>query len=68
MRGASFSATELSYLKRMIAGEGLPADAFDGSKSLLKEFEQKLGMSLGTAERATDRPGVPVLTNGNGAH
>lgn len=69
VRGASFSATELSYLKRMIAGEGLPADAFDGSKSLLKEFEQKLGMSLATKQSETlVVPGVPVLTNGNGAH
>jgi hypothetical protein len=69
VRGASFSATELSYLKRMIAGEGLPVDAFDGSKSLLKEFEQKLGMSLTTMQSETlVMPGVPVLTNGNGAH
>jgi thymidylate synthase (FAD) len=69
VRGASFSATELSYLKRMIAGEGLPADAFDGSKSLLKEFEQKLGMSLATVRSETlVVPGAAVLTNGNGAH
>jgi thymidylate synthase (FAD) len=69
VRGASFSATELSYLKRMISGEGLPVDAFDGSKSLLKEFEQKLGMSLATMKSGTVVvPGVPVLTNGNGAH
>ena len=69
VRGASFSATELSYLNRMIAGEGLPVDAFDGSKSLLKEFEQKLGMSLATKQSETlVVPGVPVLTNGNGAH
>lgn len=69
LRGASFSETELSYLKRMIAGEPMPADAFGGSKSLLREFEQKLGMSL------VSHPGdevavqsVPVLTNGNGTH
>ena len=69
VRGASFSATELSYLKRMVAGESLPADAFDGSKSLLKEFEQKLGMSLASKQSETlVVPGVPVLTNGNGAH
>ncbi len=69
VRGASFSATELAYLKRMISGEGLPADAFDGSKSLLKEFEQKLGMSLATVQSETlVVPGVPVLANGNGAH
>jgi thymidylate synthase (FAD) len=69
LRGASFSETELSYLKQMISGEPMPADAFGGSKSLLREFEQKLGMSL------VSHPGgevavqsAPVLTNGNGTH
>ncbi|HST04280.1 MAG TPA: FAD-dependent thymidylate synthase [Chloroflexia bacterium] len=69
LRGASFSETELAYLKQMIAGQPMPIDAFGGSKSLLREFEQKLGMSLAaTPSQPLVTPGVPALTNGNGTH
>lgn len=53
LHAASFSRTELAILKRMLSGEPLPADAFDGSKSLLREFEAKLGLSLRSAEIAS---------------
>jgi thymidylate synthase (FAD) len=69
LRGASFSETELDYLKQMIAGQPMPVDAFGGSKSLLREFEQKLGMSLAaTPSQPLVVPGVPALANGNGTH
>ena len=68
LHGASFSQTELEYLRGMLEGESLPADAFDGSKSLLREFEHKLGISL--ADKQTSAPVVttPVYPNGNGTH
>lgn len=50
LHGVAFSRTELTVLKRLLAGEPLPAGAFDGSKGLLREFEQKLGMDLTTHE------------------
>lgn len=43
--GKSFSRTELALLHSLLKGESLPADAFEGSKSLLREFEAKLGLS-----------------------
>jgi thymidylate synthase (FAD) len=67
LRGASFSDTELVYLRAMLDGEPLPADAFDGSKSLLREFEHKLGMSL-SGHAAGQKVSPPVYTNGNGTH
>ena len=54
----SFSRTELDILKLLLRGEALPPDAFDGSKSLLREFESKLGMSLSSPE-------APAYLNGN---
>src|SRR5438874_11530608 len=48
--GRSFSRTELDILKRLLQGEPLPADAFDGSKSLLREFESKLDMKFNSPE------------------
>jgi thymidylate synthase (FAD) len=57
LHGRSFSRTELDLLRRLLAGEPMPIDAFDGSKSLLREFEEKLGMRFGTSE-------VPVHANG----
>ncbi len=57
LHGQSFSRTELALLKRLLAGEPLPEDAFDGSKSLLREFEDKLGLSLHSSV-------APVHTNG----
>src|SRR5918912_1203372 len=53
----SFSRTELDILKRLLQGEPLPADAFDGSKSLLREFESKLGMK-------SSSPGDPAHLTG----
>ncbi len=44
--GASFSRTEIDIMRRLLHGEPLPPDAFEGSKSLLKEFEAKLGLSV----------------------
>jgi thymidylate synthase (FAD) len=58
LHGKSFSRSELAILRRLISGEPMPADAFEGSKSLLREFEQKLGMSIGQRE-------VPVHSNGH---
>jgi thymidylate synthase (FAD) len=58
LHGKSFSKSELAILRRLISGEPMPADAFEGSKSLLREFEQKLGMSVGQRE-------VPVHSNGH---
>jgi thymidylate synthase (FAD) len=62
LHGKSFSRTELAILQRLLSGEPLPADAFEGSKSLLREFEAKLGMSLTSKEAIT-----PVHANGAGA-
>src|SRR5207302_1841919 len=46
LHGRSFSRTELVLLRRLLNGEPLPLDAFDGSKSLLREFEEKLGLKF----------------------
>jgi thymidylate synthase (FAD) len=59
--GKSFSRSELSILQKLLAGEPLPADAFDGSKSLLREFEEKLAIPL--SAREVD---APALLNGAG--
>ncbi|HYP39694.1 MAG TPA: FAD-dependent thymidylate synthase [Chloroflexia bacterium] len=58
LHGKSFSKSELAILRRLLSGEPMPPDAFEGSKSLLREFEQKLGMSVGQRE-------VPVHSNGH---
>ena len=47
LNGRSFSATELAIIKRLLEGEEMPMDAFDGSKSLLREFEEKVGVTFG---------------------
>jgi thymidylate synthase (FAD) len=46
LHGRSFSRTELALIKRLVAGEPMPPDAFEGSKSLLREFEDKLGSDV----------------------
>jgi thymidylate synthase (FAD) len=60
LHGAAFSRTELELLRRLVSGEPLPPDAFEGSKSLLREFEEKLGISFPAVE-------LPVHANGNGS-
>jgi thymidylate synthase (FAD) len=59
LHGKSFSRTEVALLRRLLAGEPMPVDAFEGSKSLLREFEEKLGMGFANVELQT-----PVHTNG----
>lgn len=59
LHGKSFSRTELEILRRLIAGETMPADAFEGSKSLLREFEDKLGVPVPREE-----PQAALHTNG----
>lgn len=44
--GRSFSRTELALIQQLVAGEPMPDDAFDGSKSLRREFEEKLETSF----------------------
>jgi thymidylate synthase (FAD) len=46
LHGASFSRTEIDKMRKLAQGEPVPADAFEGSKSLMKEFEAKLGVSV----------------------
>ncbi len=55
LHGRSFSRTELEIVRRMLSGEPLPADAFEGSKSLLREFEAKLGTSLSQGSAVRDQ-------------
>ncbi len=50
LHGKSFSRSELALLRRLLEGEPLPVDAFEGSKSLLREFEDKLGMKISNQE------------------
>ena len=61
LHGRSFSSTELGIMRRLLSGDDLPADAFDGSKSLLREFEEKLEMSFPKQEDA-------VHLNGSSPH
>jgi thymidylate synthase (FAD) len=44
LHGKQFSKSELELLRGLVAGQPLPSNAFDGSKSLLREFEDKLGI------------------------
>lgn len=46
LHGASFSRTEIDIMQKLLHGQPLPPDAFEGSKSLLKEFEVKLGCKV----------------------
>ncbi|MDQ3706070.1 MAG: FAD-dependent thymidylate synthase [Chloroflexota bacterium] len=46
LHGASFSRTEIDIMQKLLHGQALPPDAFEGSKSLLKEFEAKLGFKV----------------------
>jgi thymidylate synthase (FAD) len=41
LHGKSFSRTELEVLRRLLSGEPMPADAFEGKATLLREFEGK---------------------------
>jgi len=50
LHGKNFSRTEITLLRRLLAGESMPVDAFEGSKSLLREFEEKLGMGFSPPE------------------
>nr|AIA15865.1 thymidylate synthase, flavin-dependent [uncultured bacterium] len=59
LHGKSFSRTEVELLRRLVAGEPMPEDAFEGSKSLLREFEEKLGVPL-----PRDEPKAALHTNG----
>ena len=63
LQGASFSGTELSLLRRLISGEPMPDDAFDGSKSLRREFEAKLGLIFGASKPSA----IPQAASTNGA-
>jgi thymidylate synthase (FAD) len=63
LQGASFSGTELALLRRLISGEPMPDDAFDGSKSLRREFEAKLGLMLGASKPSA----IPQAASTNGA-
>jgi thymidylate synthase (FAD) len=57
LQGASFSGTELDLIRRLLSGEPMPEDAFEGSKSLRREFEQKIGLTFGpVASVATPQP------------
>jgi thymidylate synthase (FAD) len=62
LSGASFSATELDLLRRLISGEPMPEDAFGGSKSLRREFEQKIGLEFGAGPHVTAPQ--PATSNG----
>lgn len=54
--GAAFSRTELDIMRKLLHGEPVPPDAFEGSKSLLREFEAKLGMSVSGLNTRTGEP------------
>ncbi|MEO6458463.1 MAG: FAD-dependent thymidylate synthase, partial [Chloroflexia bacterium] len=58
LHGKSFSRSELALLRRLLEGEPLPADAFEGSKSLLREFEDKLGMKVSNQEPVIHSNGI----------
>jgi thymidylate synthase (FAD) len=58
--GASFSRTEIDVMQKLLHGEPLPPDAFEGSKSLLKEFEAKLGLSVTGLNARRDEPGAAL--------
>jgi thymidylate synthase (FAD) len=55
--GASFSKSEIDIMRKLVQGEPLPSDAFEGSKSLLKEFEAKLGVGVSGLNVRHDEPG-----------
>ena len=48
--GRSFSREELKVLRTLLSGEPLPEDAFEGKVSLLREFEDKIGMAFTSPE------------------
>lgn len=56
LHGASFSRTEIDIMRKLVQGEPVPADAFEGSKSLMKEFEAKLGVSVTGLNSRRDEP------------
>jgi thymidylate synthase (FAD) len=62
LHGSSFSRTEVDLLRRLLSGEQMPDDAFEGSKSLRREFEQKLGLALESAPQSPTPE--PASTNG----
>ncbi|HEX8231428.1 MAG TPA: FAD-dependent thymidylate synthase [Chloroflexia bacterium] len=57
LHGASFSRSEIDIMQRLLHGEPLPSDAFEGSKSLLKEFEAKLGFKVSDLHVQRAEPG-----------
>jgi thymidylate synthase (FAD) len=68
LHGRSFSQTEIDLLRQLISGEPLPVDAFGGSKSLLREFEDKLGLQLNSEIVPAPQTNGASAPNGNGAH
>jgi thymidylate synthase (FAD) len=56
LHGASFSRTEIDIMRKLVRGEPVPPDAFEGSKSLMKEFEAKLGVSVSGLNTPRDGP------------
>lgn len=57
--GGAFSRTELDLLKNLLKGGQVTPEAFEGSKSLLREFEAKLGISA--AELNARSPNSPEI-------
>ena len=47
-----FSREEMVILKKLLNGEPMPPDAFDGKVTLLREFEEKLDMRVSAPEPA----------------
>jgi thymidylate synthase (FAD) len=60
LHGRSFSRSELDLLKRLLAGEPLPPDAFEGKISLQREFEDKLGMKVEEIGRGDLPPDMKI--------
>lgn len=56
LHGASFSRTEIDIMRKLVQGETVPTDAFEGSKSLMREFEAKLGVSVTGLNSRRDEP------------
>jgi thymidylate synthase (FAD) len=56
LHGASFSRSEIDIMRKLVLGEAVPPDAFEGSKSLMKEFEAKLGVSVTGLNARRDAP------------
>ena len=64
LHGKSFSRSEMEVLRRLVSGEPLPPDAFEGKGSLLREFEDKLGLQVSELEAASPTTHVNGIANG----